>query len=36
MLSYRRALYLDEAGQDVSFTIDLAHKDVKLALALGG
>jgi len=34
MLSYRRALYLDEAGQDVSFTIDLAHKDVKLALAL--
>ncbi|MBU4531877.1 MAG: NAD(P)-dependent oxidoreductase [Hoeflea sp.] len=34
MLSYRRSLYLDEAGQDVSFTIDLAHKDVKLALAL--
>ncbi|WP_052161426.1 NAD(P)-dependent oxidoreductase [Hoeflea sp. BAL378] len=34
MLSYRRALYLDEAGQDVSFTVDLARKDVTLALAL--
>ena len=36
MLGYRRAHYLDEAGQEVSFTVDLAHKDVALALALAG
>lgn len=34
MLGYRRAHYLNEADQDVSFTIDLAKKDVTLALAL--
>ncbi len=34
MLKYRRALYLDEASQNVSFTVDLAQKDVALALAL--
>ncbi|WP_299866732.1 NAD(P)-dependent oxidoreductase [uncultured Hoeflea sp.] len=34
MLGYRRAHYLKEADQDVSFTIDLARKDVTLALAL--
>ncbi|AKI01841.1 beta-hydroxyacid dehydrogenase, 3-hydroxyisobutyrate dehydrogenase [Hoeflea sp. IMCC20628] len=35
MLGYRRAHYLKEAEQDVSFTVDLAQKDVTLALALG-
>lgn len=35
MLGYRRAQYLKEAEQDVSFTVDLARKDVSLALALG-
>ncbi len=34
MLKYRRALYLDEAAHDVSFTIALAEKDVQLALDL--
>lgn len=34
MLKYRRALYLDEAGQDVSFTVGLAEKDLRLALGL--
>lgn len=34
MLGYRRKLYLDEANQDVTFTVDLALKDVSLALAL--
>jgi 3-hydroxyisobutyrate dehydrogenase len=34
MLGYRRAHYLKEAEQDVSFTVDLARKDVTLALAL--
>ncbi|WP_007199069.1 NAD(P)-dependent oxidoreductase [Hoeflea phototrophica] len=34
MLGYRRAHYLNEADQDVSFTLDLAKKDVTLALAL--
>lgn len=34
MLGYRRAHYLKEAEQGVSFTIDLAKKDVILALAL--
>ncbi len=36
MLKYRRALYLDEAAHDVSFTIALAEKDVQLALDLAG
>lgn len=36
MLKYRRSLYLDEASQDVSFTIALAQKDVRLALDLAG
>lgn len=35
MLKYRRSLYLDEAAQEVAFTIDLARKDVRLALELG-
>lgn len=34
MLSYRRPLYLDEAAHPVSFTVDLAAKDVGLALDL--
>ena len=34
MLGYRRAHYLNEADQDVSFTVDLARKDVTSALAL--
>jgi len=34
MLSYRRSLYLDEPNQDVTFTVDLAKKDVSFALAL--
>lgn len=34
MLKYRRALYLDEAGQEVSFTVALARKDMELAAAL--
>ncbi|MBW3099014.1 NAD(P)-dependent oxidoreductase [Pseudohoeflea coraliihabitans] len=34
MLKYRRAHYLDEAAQDVSFTVDLAAKDVGVALDL--
>ncbi|MEQ8304970.1 MAG: NAD(P)-dependent oxidoreductase [Hoeflea sp.] len=34
MLKYRRALYLDEAEQDVSFTVELAEKDLRLALGL--
>jgi 3-hydroxyisobutyrate dehydrogenase len=34
MLKYRRSLYLDEAAQEVSFTIELARKDVRLALQL--
>ncbi len=34
MLHYRRALYLDEAAQDVTFTVDLAAKDLTLALDL--
>ena len=31
MFSYRRPLYLDEAGHDVSFTVALARKDMQLA-----
>jgi len=34
MLRYRRGLYLDEAGQDVSFTLDLAAKDMRVTCAL--
>ncbi len=34
MLTYRRALYLDERAHDVSFTVQLAAKDVALALEL--
>jgi 3-hydroxyisobutyrate dehydrogenase len=34
MLSYRRALYLDEAAQDVTFTVSLAGKDMRLIAAL--
>ncbi|SIT04796.1 3-hydroxyisobutyrate dehydrogenase [Roseivivax lentus] len=34
MLRYRRPLYLDEAGQDVTFTVALARKDMGLALDL--
>lgn len=34
MLRYRRDLYLDEAGQDVSFTLDLAAKDMRVTCAL--
>ncbi|QMU58077.1 MAG: NAD-binding protein [Boseongicola sp.] len=32
MLKYRRSIYLDEQAQDVSFTVALARKDVRLAL----
>lgn len=39
MLKYRKALYLDEASQDVAFTVALAQKDMRvtadLARALG-
>jgi len=34
MLRYRRDLYLNEAGQDVSFTLDLAAKDMRVTCAL--
>jgi 3-hydroxyisobutyrate dehydrogenase len=34
MLRYRRDLYLDEASQDVSFTLDLAAKDMRVTCAL--
>lgn len=34
MLRYRRPLYLDEANHPVSFTVDLAAKDVALAREL--
>lgn len=34
MLKYRRQLYLDERAHDVSFTVNLAAKDVALALEL--
>ena len=34
MLSYRRNLYLDEANQEVSFTVALAEKDMRLATEL--
>lgn len=34
MLSYRRAHYLDEASQDVSFALGLALKDMQLTLSL--
>ena len=34
MLRYRRDLYLDEAGQAVSFTLDLAAKDMRVTCAL--
>lgn len=36
MLTYRRPLYLDERANDVTFTVDLAAKDVGLALELAG
>jgi 3-hydroxyisobutyrate dehydrogenase len=34
MLKYRRNLYLDEAVNDVTFTIDLASKDMAATMAL--
>lgn len=34
MLKYRRDIYLDEQAHDVSFTVELAAKDVSLALEL--
>jgi 3-hydroxyisobutyrate dehydrogenase len=34
MLKYRRPIYLDERAHDVTFTVDLAEKDVGLALEL--
>ncbi|MEP3279853.1 MAG: NAD(P)-dependent oxidoreductase [Stappiaceae bacterium] len=34
MLGYRRKHYLDEENQDVTFTVDLARKDIALALTL--
>jgi 3-hydroxyisobutyrate dehydrogenase len=34
MLGYRRALYLDEAAQAVTFTVDLAAKDMRVTAEL--
>lgn len=34
MLKYRRPLYLDEATQDVAFTVALARKDMEITAAL--
>ena len=34
MISYRRPLYLDEAGHDVTFTVALAKKDMTVTAAL--
>lgn len=34
MLGYRRDLYLDEAGQPVTFTVDLAAKDMRVTTEL--
>lgn len=34
MLSYRRPLYLDEASNDVTFTVALARKDMEVTAAL--
>lgn len=34
MLSYRRPLYLDEAGHEVTFTVALARKDMEVTSAL--
>lgn len=34
MLKYRRDIYLDEAAHDVTFTMDLAKKDMRLITAL--
>jgi 3-hydroxyisobutyrate dehydrogenase len=34
MLKYRRPLYLDEAAQDVTFTVSLARKDMEVAAKL--
>ncbi len=34
MLAYRRDLYLNEADNAVTFTVDLAAKDMNAALAL--
>lgn len=34
MLSYRRPLYLDDASAPVTFTVDLARKDMAVTLAL--
>lgn len=34
MLKYRRALYLDEAAHDVTFTVALARKDMEITAAL--
>ena len=35
MLSYRRPLYLDEGANAVTFTVELAQKDMELTAALG-
>lgn len=34
MLKYRKPLYLDEAGQDVTFTVALAQKDMRVTADL--
>ncbi|QIE43523.1 NAD(P)-dependent oxidoreductase (plasmid) [Rhodobacteraceae bacterium SC52] len=34
MLRYRRPLYLDEAGHDVTFTVSLARKDMEITTRL--
>jgi len=34
MLKYRKPLYLDEAGNDVTFTVALARKDMEVTAAL--
>ena len=34
MLAYRKPLYLDEAGHDVTFTVALARKDMEVTAAL--
>lgn len=34
MLRYRRPLYLDEEGRDVTFTVALARKDMEITVAL--
>lgn len=36
MLKYRKPLYLDEAGHDVTFTVALAQKDMRVTAELAG